>query len=143
MPAAVRVTPAQVELQVLKPHAKAEGLAAAPTSPRALSTAAGGASEGAAVCWVLHEDGSMQCHTCGAPATEGAFQQALARALAKRPPGRPPSFPVDFFERTTRDGQPGDQPRRRPSWHNSTPSTAWQRLSPNTDDYVSSPHRRR
>ena len=142
MPAAVRVTPAQVELQVLKPHAKAEGLAAAPTSPRALSTAAGGASEGAAVCWVLHEDGSMQCHTCGRSSdTEGVFQQALARALAKRPPGRPPSFPVDFFERTTCVTANPEISLGGDVVHNSTPSTAKQRLSPNTDDYVSSPHK--
>ena len=141
MPVAVRVTPAQVELQVLKPHAKAEGLAAAPTSPRALSTAAGGASEGAAVCWVLHEDGSMQCHTCGRSSdTEGAFQQALARA-AKRPPGRPPSFPVDFFERTTCVTANPEISLGGDVVHNSTPSTAKQRLSPNTDDYVSSPHK--
>ena len=135
IPLALKVTPTGVSVQVLKPYAKAEGVCTAPTSRRT-----DGSPDGPTVCWVLHEDGSMQCHTCGQMAnSEMALTAALSRAHAKRPPSRAPVFPVEFFERATCVTASADITLGGDVVHNSTPTNAKARLSSNTDDYVSGP----
>ena len=97
IPLALRVTTSGIEVQVLKPHAKAEGVCAASSHRRG-----DGWTDGPAVCWALLEDGSTQCYMCGhMEDSEAAFSAALGRAYAKQPSSRAPSFPVDFFERST------------------------------------------
>ena len=137
MPLAMRITPTAVDLQPLKPVAKAEGLCAAPSSRRA-----DGTPDGPTVCWVMHEDGSMQCHTCGsAEDGEVAFSASLGRAYAKRPPARPPSFPVTYFERGNCVTPNPEISFTGDVTHNSTSANAKARLSSNSEDYVSSPHK--
>ena len=136
-PVAMRITTNGVELQALKPLSKAEGVAVA-SAPSSLSSSSG---SGSSVCWVLHEDGSMQCHTCGVAAdSEIEFAKALGCAYAKAPPARP-TFPVDFFERGTCVTANPEISFSGDVTHNSTADNAKARLSSNTDDYVSSPHR--
>ena len=141
LPMALRVTPSAVEVQVLKPFAKAEGLASAPASCRA----DGSAADGPSICWVLHEDGSLQCHSSSHVVDgEPAVLAALSRALHKRPSAsmpRPSSFPVDFFERGTCVTASSDIAFGGDVLHNSSATNAKARLSSNTEDYVSSPHK--
>ena len=160
IPLALRVTPTSVEVQVLKSSIKAEGLATALASRRsvaatneAISTQrpfASVCSEGSpSACWVLHEDGSLHCHTCGvATDSDGTLLAALTRAVAARPP--PPAvpahlpdrtFPVDFFERGSCVTSTAEITFAGDVVHNSTPTNAKARLSSNTDDYISSPHK--
>ena len=137
IPLALRVTTSGIEVQVLKPHAKAEGVCAASSHRRG-----DGWTDGPAVCWALLEDGSTQCYMCGhMEDSEAAFSAALGRAYAKQPSSRAPSFPVDFFERSTCVTANPEITLGGDVTHNSTAANAKARLSSNTDDYVSSPHK--
>ena len=131
LPLAIRLTPTTVEMNVLKPYTKAEGIC----------TAAFG-NNGGALCWVVHEDGSMQCHQCGnLKPSDDTLQVALKAHFAKRTPRKTLSFPVDFFEQTTCVTSQADISFGGDVLHSSTVANAKARLSSNTEDYVSSPHR--
>lgn len=70
---------------MLKPYTKVEGICAA-ASPSA--------GEGA-LCWMIHEDGSMQCHQCGvSKPSDDSLQIALK--VSTRAPLRCPDTLLAF-----------------------------------------------
>ena len=140
----LQVTRGAVEMQLLKPASKAEGLAVASASPPSGTSRGGGG--GGATIWSMHEDGALSCSGVGKVTSDGgdtAFTAVLSRAITKRPAlaGPPPKFGVDFFERTICVTTSSDISFTGDCSSGSSSSSAKSRLSANSEEFVVSPHK--
>ena len=141
LPMVVRVTPTALQVQPLRPAAKAEGLCAALPKPGARGGGGGGGGGGGAaayVVWALGEDGALHAHQGGAGVrSEEATLAAVRDELSVLVPREAAKFPVDFFERSTLVTPASDILFSGDALQTTNQGVIKQRLSATSDEYVS------